>query len=35
MMYLAQSLIWYVVIAFIIGAFVGWQTCSQRGGDRS
>lgn len=27
--YLAHALIWYAVAAFVIGLFVGWNTCSR------
>lgn len=27
--YLLVKLIWYVLAAFLIGAFVGWFSCSQ------
>lgn len=29
MAYLAHALVWYVAIAFVIGLFVGWNTCSR------
>ena len=29
MSYLLTKLLWYVIAAFVIGAVVGWVTCSQ------
>lgn len=32
--YLLSKLIWYVLLAFVIGLVVGWMTCSQIEDDR-
>jgi len=33
--YLITKLVWYVVLAFVIGLIVGWITCAEARDDRS
>jgi hypothetical protein len=32
--YLAFKLVWWLLLAFAIGLFVGWLSCSRAPGDR-